>query len=153
MPRSRTSVLLSLPLLLVACQQSPDSGTQETVAAADDDSTGLPNGNWQLVSGEVGGESIDPDPSQPITLLAEGTSWSGWDGCNNYELTFEHADGVDVRPVQLDGEDAGCATASIEETAVRYGTALLRLDGFSVAGDELRLTGDGAVLRFAPGAE
>lgn len=147
----RNATLLAVASVLVACgQQSPDSGAKATVATAADDPTGLPDGNWQLVSGEAGGAAIDPDPSQPITLRAEGTSWSGWDGCNDYELTFEHADGVDVRPVQLDGEDAGCASASIEETAVRYGTALLRLDGFSTAGDELRLIGDGVALRFAP---
>lgn len=110
----------------------------------------IPEGEWRLISGTLPDGRIAPIEEEPITLTTSGDDWSGWDGCNSYQLTVEPTSGSagEVVPMERLGGDAGCVSTEVERTAARYSGVLMRLDGYAFEDGVLRLFGPEFELRY-----
>ncbi len=111
-------------------------------------------GEWKLESGTVSGAPLVPDPDNPITLIVERNSASGFGGCNGYFYPVSLVDGVwswpdgtsSVTELTCEPDDSASAgVAAIEET---YLTGLQMVARYELVDGALVLTGDGVTLRF-----
>lgn len=128
-------LILGLVLIVAACAATPQAAPAI-------------QGNWQLVSGNIGGRSLPLVEGHPITLQVEGTNASGSSACNQYGGSVT-IDGSNILFGDLVSTLMGCeADVMAAETA--YTNALRQVDTISFDGDDLILTGPNADLKFTP---
>lgn len=111
-------------------------------------------GEWILESGTVGGESIAAAADNPITLIIERESASGFAGCNGYFYPVSLADGIWARSEgtatvtdRLCNEGGG-EGVDVMATEEAYVAALEQVVTYSLIDEMLVLSGDGVELRF-----
>lgn len=103
-------------------------------------------GQWQLISGQVGGLILDTSRGRAITFAVTADGVSGTSACNSYSGTAT-ADGTAVRFRQLGGTDMACEpdVMDLEQT---YLQALGAVDSAGRDGAHLVLSGLSVELVF-----
>lgn len=103
--------------------------------------------SWVLV--ELSGKPLPTSLPQPLTLVftADSNRVSGYGGCNNFGGSFTLSEGSRLRLGPLVMTRRACPELTTE---AEYARVLGQVDGYSVAGDELRLnaTPTTTVARF-----
>lgn len=102
---------------------------------------------WQLTSGTVDGQELNPPDTHPITVLFTDGRVSGTASCNGYGGEYA-VDGADVEIGLLAMTEMACSPPETMEAESLYGSALPRVTQVATAGDEMFLSGDGVDLAF-----
>jgi heat shock protein HslJ len=127
------SLVVPLAALATACSLLPGfGGTGPDVA----------QGSWELVEGEVDGAPLVLPPDRRITFQVDGDEVGGT-VCNHYFGTWGAA-GIGG----LGSTDMACDPPALMELESTYLGALQAVRDAEVAGEVLRLTGDGVDLQF-----
>jgi heat shock protein HslJ len=111
-------------------------------------------GEWQLESGTVSGAPLAPASGNPITLIIERNSASGFAGCNGYFYPVSLVDGVWSWPdgtasvTELTCEADGGEAADVAAIEKTYLAGLEMVARYELIDSALVLTGDGVTLRF-----
>lgn len=137
MKRTATLVV-SLALILAACGGG-DPNSQP----------GDPTGGWQLVSGLVDGQQINPIASHPVTIEFKDGRVGGTSACNSYggEYTVE---GSAVTIGEIAMTEMACFPENVMSLESQYLSALSAVGSFAVDDANLVLSGDGVELEFEP---
>lgn len=136
---SRLAPILVVALLAASC--GGGGASSEALAAL--------NGDWLLTSGTGPSGEVDLTGGVEATLTIEAEDWGG-QVCNHYGAeTVELSEGT----VTIGGvfqTEMACQAAGWMEAEAAYLAAFQEVEAYEVTADELRLTGDGVELVYAP---
>lgn len=103
-------------------------------------------GAWQMTSGEVDGQPIEPPETHPITITFEGDQVSGTASCNGYGGTFS-VNGSSISISDLAMTEMACSPEETMEAEAMFSDAITRVDTVSVD-TTLTLSADGVEMVF-----
>jgi heat shock protein HslJ len=136
----RRLVLLVVALLLAACGGTGDA----------EGSLAPLNGDWLLTAGSDADGDIDlGDGAVEVTLTIDGSVWGG-QVCNSYSAQDVEVGDGEVRIGDVSRTEMACLDQQLMEAEDRYLNAFVEVTGYEVTADELRLTGEGTELVYAP---
>ncbi len=124
--------ILTVGLLITACG-SDDSG---------DDLLG----EWQLINGEVDGQTLELVPSHPVTITFAEDAFGGTASCNGYGGVYQRANTAIIL-TDIAVTEMACSPSETMTLESQFLEGLARADGLLLA-DTLSLTGDGVRLMF-----
>jgi len=133
-------ILVSIAVLsfvLTACGGGGDSGGDPTASA------------WVLESGTVDGADIGLLETNPITLTFDTDleQAGGVSACNNYFGSYTIS-GSELSFGEMGQTMMACSPEEVMDAETKYLQALAAVETFSMSGDQLTLTGEGAELVF-----
>ena len=102
---------------------------------------------WQLTSGTVDGEQLDPPDTHPITVLFAEGRVSGTASCNGYGGDYS-SDGAELEIGQLAMTEMACSPPEAMTAEFLYGSALPRVTRVATTSEEMFLSGEGVDLAF-----
>lgn len=103
-------------------------------------------GAWQMTSGEIDGQPIEPPETHPITINFEEDQVSGTASCNGYGGTFSLS-GSSISISDLAMTDMACSPEETMDAQAMFSDAITRVDTVSIDGS-LTLSADGVELVF-----
>lgn len=103
-------------------------------------------GAWQMTSGEIDGQPIEPPETHPITITFEEGQVSGTASCNGYGGTFQ-INGSSISISDLAMTEMACSPQETMEAEAMFSDAITRVDTVSVDGT-LTLSADGIEMVF-----
>jgi heat shock protein HslJ len=142
MPRSARFLLVAV-IVVAACGAS---GSGTSPASSDPPAALDPQGPWQLVEGQSGGQPLALIEDARITFIVEGSNVGGRSACNQYFGELTVVDGV-VRIDGLGGTDMGCL-GEVMDLEQAYLKALGSVTAARMDGENLVLVGPDTELRF-----
>lgn len=104
---------------------------------------------WELQSGSVADAPVPIIEGHPITLSLSDDGAGGKSACNSYSGEFV-VSGDRISFSDLIQTEMGCVPAEIMESERVYLGGLARVDRFSMAERDLKLSGEGVELVFVP---
>lgn len=145
-------VVVALALALAACGDDSTSAPGDGSTLPPPSSTApappaAPDGDWRAVGGTVDGTPVSlVDPG--ITMKIDGDQIGGVAACNQYGGSIR-IDGGTISIGALSMTEMACEEPrmALENTFL---TSLARVDGFTLVGGALTLTGDGVEWVFEP---
>lgn len=103
-------------------------------------------GAWQMTSGEIDGQPIEPPETHPITITFEEDEVSGTASCNGFGGTFS-VNGSSISISNLAMTEMACSPEETMEAEAMFSDAITRVDTVSVDGT-LTLSADGVEMVF-----
>jgi heat shock protein HslJ len=138
--RPRLVVLVVVAVSLAACGGS---------GSASDDLAPL-DGEWVLTAGADADGTIDlGDGAVEVTLAIDGEAWGG-QVCNSYRADDVAVGDGSVAVGDVARTEMACLDDRLMVAEDRYLAAFVEVSSYAVTEDELRLTGDGTELVYAP---
>jgi heat shock protein HslJ len=117
---------------------------------ASSESSAALNGAWVLTSGTTPDGEVEVGDGVEVTLTVDGTSWGG-QVCNSYGAQdVEVGDDGSVAIGDVPRTEMACLDDRLMTAEDRYLAAFVAVTAYEVTTDELRLTGDGIELVYAP---
>jgi heat shock protein HslJ len=136
----RHLVLALVALLIAACGGTGDA----------EGSLAPLNGDWVLTSGSDADGAIDLGDGQvEVTLTIDGSVWGG-QVCNSYSAQDVEVGDGEVRIGDVPRTEMACLDQQLMAAEDRYLSAFVEVTDYEVTTDQLRLTGDGTELVYAP---
>jgi heat shock protein HslJ len=109
---------------------------------------GDPTANsWAFESGTLNDEAIPYVDGHPITLVFDDTGVGGQAACNQYFGGYT-LDGSSISFSELGQTMMACLPDEVMDSEAAYLEALGNVDSFSMSGDQLTLSGQGAEIVF-----
>jgi heat shock protein HslJ len=136
---------LVVPLVIAVSSAACGGGSGST----SDDLAPL-NGDWVLTAGSDADGPLDlGDGDVEVTLTIDGSAWGG-QVCNIYGADGVDVDDGSVRIGDVSRTEMGCLDDRLMVAEDRYLTAFVEVSSYALTEGELRLTGDGTELVYAP---
>lgn len=104
------------------------------------------NGDWQLIDGEIDGQTLQLVPSHPVTITFAGAAIGGTASCNGYGGTYDLS-GSAITVQEVFATEMACLPAATMELESAFLGGLQRVDNILLA-ETLSLTGENVRLRF-----
>ncbi|HEX6147421.1 MAG TPA: META domain-containing protein [Acidimicrobiia bacterium] len=135
--RRALPIVVALSLTLVACAEPSEPAAIDPTDFA-----------WLLESGTLDGSAIPILDTHPVTLVFEEDGAGGTSACNQYFGDYSIS-GSAISFDEMTQTEMACVPDQVMDSEARFLEALSRVEAFTVSGDSLTLSGDGAELVFA----
>lgn len=103
-------------------------------------------GEWQLINGELDGQTLELVPSHPVTITFGDDAFGGTASCNGYGGVYQRAESAIVFD-DIAVTEMACIPAEIMILESQFLQALQRADSVLLA-ETMSLTGNGVRLMF-----